>query len=190
MPKAYFKGDNVFVDGVDLTRAARKLRKLHEKLAAQAEFHPNHFLDVIAQTIGYASHHELRSQAHSSRDADIGRQPAFSLAEEALKLGASFPKVLPDRFDRDWREKAVALFNEALEKRVPGRCDVVALVGSTGSGKTVLARHMAKARGGAVLDATLTSDRIPASFCKPGAVLSCRIARCAARFSSHEGRSG
>lgn len=171
MPKAYFKGDNVFVNDVDVTRAARKLRQLLKKLELQAELHPNTSLDLIAQAIGYASHHALRSEAHNDRDGDSGRDPLFALAKEALKLGESFPKELPERFGKVWREKAVALFDQAIKRRVPGRCEVVALVGKAASGKTVLARHMAKMRGGAVLDATLTNQSIPIEFCKPDAVL-------------------
>lgn len=170
MAIARFQGEAVFVDGIDFKRAARRFRDLLIGPDGQPAKDLGQALDELARVLGFESHHALRAAARRD-DAAQPEEPLFQLEREARITGAPFPKVLPERFDVAWRNTAVALFKQALLERAADRAEIVAVVGHTGSGKTMLVRHMVHLFGGEICDVTLSSRIIAAERMAQGALI-------------------
>ena len=85
--------------------------------------------------------------------------------------GRAFPSTLPKRFGAQWQSRAIALFEQAVAARIPGKAEFIALVGGPGTGKTLLAQHMVRKRGGLWLDKGLARGDGNGVDYQPGEVL-------------------
>lgn len=175
MAKARFKQDKLYVDDVDHSRLARELQKAFIALLNQStdlsKLHKNDWLDIGAKLLGANNHHALRKEAKLNQMGQSGSDLALLLAQEAQEQGAPFPLYLPQEFDEAWRQKSTSLFSEAMSLFTAGKIEIIALVGASGTGKTLLAKNMVALHGGAVMDATLNPNRIYPQYAKQGAIL-------------------
>lgn len=102
--------------------------------------------------------HERLAAARSDGRQSASGTEVFFMSGTAIGKGAAltaapdtFPADCGDRFDQRWRNLASAgLYSAFANASQPG--DVVAIVGKSGTGKTLLAQAMADAIGGVVLD--------------------------------------
>lgn len=157
MAFARIKNDTVFVDGIDLKRAARRCSELFDELSGSgAPKSQDGWLELVSKLLGFDSHHALLSFARQNDDA-VDKQMFLRLEDQARLTGAAFPKDLPARLNSAWCKKSVALFEEALGNLAPSKCQFVALVGSEGCGKTLLARQMVLKLGGSIQDVSISS---------------------------------
>lgn len=163
MANFYFKGDALFARDVDVRRLARELRKRDQRRSSKPDdgkstsLHVNQYLDEATAMLSGLTHHAARQQA---QDPDITGWDRNSIErliqQEAISRGRPFPNDLSQRFGPAWQRTAVDLFAEADAARIHGKAEFVAIVGSPGSGKTLLAKHIVHHRGGVVVDAGMT----------------------------------
>ncbi|MGN5232198.1 hypothetical protein [Aeromonas veronii] len=172
MSSFYTRDGELFASCVDVKRLAREIRKL----SSSSDPMPMHeALELVARLLGARNEYDMRQRAV---DPDISRMPREEidrlLQESALRTGQKFPKRLPSKFGLEWQKKAQRLFEQAVQTREQGQLEFIALIGSEGSGKTLLANHMCQHFGGYVADVELykpyTFLTKPMSH-KPGEVL-------------------
>jgi len=136
------EGDSLLVDGVDLKRASRKYLSILKEPGWSPPKDLNAAMELVSRILGYPNLHAANQQTlHASL--------------KALSFGEQMPEPaspLDNMYERPWRDFAPALFRQALSNRRTDRVEIIALVGDTLTGKTILAKHMAKELDGVVLD--------------------------------------
>ena len=144
----------VFAARVNLSQAAKKAHALgYTKDVAEAE-------EMFARVLGHRNFYEVRQLAKSAEPsrniAHLDDLAIYDLLhKKAVTPGESFPRHLPAKFDRSWKDQGLNLLDTALENCKPGVLDFVALVGAEGTGKTILASAHCKKSGGNFIDADL-----------------------------------
>lgn len=142
-----------FASNVDVKRLARALKREFEARDLKPVPETDQLLEMVAKGLGTNNYHDLLQQ---SKDPDITGLDHFVvdglIRERAISSGQKFPRNLPSKFGPSWQDSCIKLFNEANDLREPGELDFVAFVGSEGSGKTLLAKHLTDSRGGYVVD--------------------------------------
>jgi hypothetical protein len=160
MSSFYFKGETLFANGVDVKRLAREIRKSQLDTNGNPSTSMEDALDVVARGLGARNHFDMRCQAEDPDISSWTHDEVQRLVQEsAVSRGMRFPRGLPRKFDQQWQRDAVRLFEQAERARTPGKLEFVALIGSPGSGKTLLANHMCATRGGQVIDVELTFQK-------------------------------
>lgn len=147
MTSFHSKDGVLFASNVEVKRVARELRKL---LGTPTM---NQALDLAALLLGARNEYDMRQRAAAPDISKLSNEQVNRLLQDsACHSGQKFPKGLPAKFGKDWQKKARRLFEQAVAAREPGQLEFVALIGSEGSGKTLLANHMCKHLGGYVVD--------------------------------------
>ena len=146
--QVFTRNGELFADNIQVARLARNIGKLLLPDSTQDER-----LEVTAKLLGADSYFSLLKR---SKDPDISTwteaKVIAHVEKEAQQRGSRFPGSLPVRFNAGWKHLATALMQEALREIAPGELKLVALVGPTGCGKTLLANDMAARLGGFVMD--------------------------------------
>jgi len=153
MPSFFLKNDALWARDVDVKRLARVIRKLQLTPDGKPVLSMPEALDVACVALGARDHFDALRR---SRDPDVTNwteeQVRAEMKRRAISFGQPFPRGLPQRFGADWKSSVQVLFSDALNARVPGQLEFVALIGGAGSGKTLLAEHECANRGGVVID--------------------------------------
>lgn len=143
---------------VDVKRLARVIRQASRGPDGVPTISMNKALDEICRGLGANSEFDARQLAS---DPDISHLDEARIremiGERSLSLGQEFPKRLPTRFGSTWQGKALALFEKAVSLRTPQALEFVAVIGATGTGKTLLCQHACAQHGGVVIDRQLSS---------------------------------
>ena len=145
--KLYVNDGAVFAANVNLSQAAKKAKSL--KYVETVEEGEN----LIAQLLGHRDFFEVRHLAKKgAASRNIAHLDEFAiydlLHKKSVTKGEPFPSDLPRQFNRPWKDQALQLLDVALANCKPDELDFVALMGSPGSGKTILAKaHSLKTRG-------------------------------------------
>lgn len=150
----HFRGGKVFAGHVDISRLARNLKR---QLRPDADL--GECLNIVSRLFGVESYYHLRRRAADPdiRGWDWGRA-LDRLQAEAVSCGESFPRRLPQRFDRVWQQRASQLLDKALAAKTHGRLDAVAIVGPSGCGKSLLVADAVARKSGAIVDVGQADD--------------------------------
>lgn len=144
----------VFAACVNLSQAAKKAHALgYTKDVAEAE-------EMFARVLGHRNFYEVRQLAKSAEPsrniAHLDDSATYGLLhKKAVAPGESFPRHLPAKFNRSWKDQSLHLLDTALAKCERGVLDFVALVGAEGTGKTIVASAHCQKSGGNFIDADL-----------------------------------
>lgn len=164
-----FKANKTLVaNDVDVKRLAREIRKTFDNPCMGKE----ESLDVTAKLLGAQSYFDLRKKA---KDLDIStwdfNDVESFVQKNSVTNGAQFPSDLPCNFGSNWQQLAQDLVEQAIKACEPGKLEFVALVGGSGTGKTLLANHVCAKRGGKVVDVELSASMNTGGTYKSGSVL-------------------
>ncbi|RQM78015.1 hypothetical protein EHZ47_02380 [Aeromonas jandaei] len=155
------KNGVLFASNVDVKRVATQLRKNFNHLTT------NQALNLAAQLFGVRNEYEMRRRAAAPDISRLSYAQVNGLVQDmACNSGKIFPARLPAKFEKSWPKDAEQLFAQAVAAREPGQLEFVAVIGSEGAGKTLLANHMCHRLGGYVVDVELYDPF--ASFNIPG----------------------
>lgn len=156
MPTFYMRDGDPIADGVDIKRVLRNLRAMSDEEFALLRS-KSKAENALAKLLGARNYGELINAAKAGGGApgESIRGPAGYrrlMLDQSVSKGERFPRELPAAFDIRWQRSAMELVDRALKGRQPGRLEFIALVGGTGCGKTVVAKHAVDTFGGRVLD--------------------------------------
>lgn len=144
-------GDDLLVDNLDLKRAARSLLKQTRAADWTPPGDMNQAMELIARLAGFSDLHAAVTQASRGSTANLGsphqQRPQFA----AHSLANMFPEGLPPKFTTAWKDECSLNLFSCIASIHKGDT-VGAIVGRPGSGKSVLAKVMARSTNGAVLD--------------------------------------
>jgi hypothetical protein len=160
MTNFYMQDGEILADGVDVKRLARNLRKVLSEITDIQTLNTDQLLDFASRLLSAEGYYQVRTQAKDSEYANASQSVIEAqVKKESVSKGESLPKGLPLRFSGRWREQATDLIDRAIASRLPGQLEFVALVGSEGSGKTIVAKDVCKRLGGLVLDVGFALDK-------------------------------
>lgn len=156
----YFKGeeDTLFVDGVDVKRAAKRLLQDITSPEFQHPTDVGQAMDWLLKSLGLDSHHAARAQAKVTCTHGVGAQneAPMNLARRLAQIKSqNMPKGVGDTLGLLWPKQSKALFERALLLRDGKKTQAIAIVGGPGKGKTVLARDAVARKGGLIMDVSL-----------------------------------
>lgn len=159
MTSFYFRGETLFASDIDVKRVARAIRNAHRNPDGSYTMSMDEALELVAHYFGANHAHDMRKQAADPVISGMRREEKDRLVQEsAIFTGEAFPKSLPPKFGTEWQKNARRLFELAIQSREPEKLEFLALVGSEGSGKTLLANHMCQLYGGYVVDVELYNE--------------------------------
>ena len=172
MPSFYFKNEAPFANGVDVKRLARQIKQLLAEAEGSSTMTSEDALEVASKFLGARSYFDLRKQASDPNIRSWNHEDVERLVQEgAVSNGYDFPKELPKRFDKRWQRSVEKMVEEAISSRKPGSLEFIALVGGTGTGKTLVANRMCAKRSGRVIDVEISLQRGRQFSYAPGSVL-------------------
>lgn len=139
---------------------------LVNRMAAAFDLTKDDAANHAATFLGARNHHEVIQRAKSPdvRSWDWALIEAH-LSKSSISHGEEFPKTLPASQNLSWQRQGMALLKEAGALVKSDSLDIIALVGASKSGKTVLGANYTKAKKGIVVDVTTFSvfDRFEAT---------------------------
>ena len=149
----------IFAHGVDFNTLVTRMAQAFDLTKDDAA-------NQLATFLGARNHHEVVQRAKSPdvRNWDWAKIESH-LSKSSISSGEAFPKTLPVSLDLSWQRQGMALLKEAGALVKSDSLDVIALVGASKSGKSVLGANYAKAKNGIVVDVTTFSvfDRFEAT---------------------------
>lgn len=170
---AYFKGKDeaLFVDGVDVNRAAKYLLREITSPNFKWPSDVGQAMDLLVKAVGFESHHVARTHAKRANvggGAERNEDPYFLTKRLSVVKPECMPRGIAEVLGDEWPEKSRRLLDQALSSRVPSKVQAIAIVGGAGKGKTVLAKDAVKRFGGVIADVSLCSSMPDASHLVAG----------------------
>lgn len=157
---AYFKGKDeaLFVDGVDVNRAAKYLLREITSPNFKPPSDVGQAMDWLIKAVGFESHHVARTRAkRASVEVRAGENLSPYLLTRRLSVikPENMPRGITEALGGMWPERSRELFDRALSLRDPSKVQAIAIVGGPGKGKTVLAKDAVKRLGGVIADVSM-----------------------------------
>ena len=166
---AYKKDGELFLEGVDFKRIARKIAKLNPSDEENSSLSKlsNDDLNLTAQIFGYRNYqHFLKDSDRplSARNIPYSQMSAHLRSECDLHdvkrlavepLGTTFrDQYLPKAFGKEWQIRVMGLLHKALDevRGKPGH--LVMVVGKSKVGKTIALKHLTATAKGLITDAS------------------------------------
>lgn len=174
MTTFHLSGKELFASQVDLKRAARQYRRLHNERNPHDPIDLNQAIDFICKLMGVESQYAARQKA---RDPDVSGMDTNRILDllrsNAVREG-THPDIrnLPSNLGKSWLAKAKELFATAAARRSPGELEFIVIAGGPSTGKTLLGNAICADRGGYLVDSDLQICTSEAYFeYKPGSCL-------------------
>lgn len=144
----FLRNKSLHANNVDLSRVARGIKKQFNVPSTDEAF------ELVAKILGFENAHQLRQAAKNTSIAGLSeRECQELLGHRFASDGERFPlKGLQSKFNTKWQQDAMHLLNKALSSIPDGACEIVAVVGSAGAGKTLLLNNAVAATKGVRLN--------------------------------------
>lgn len=165
---AFLKGKDeaLFVDGVDVNRAAKFLLRDINDPHFKPPSDVGQAMDWLLKAVGFDSHHVARNRAKRANlegHAGGNESPYFLTKRLSVIKAEDMPRSIGGVLGDTWPKRSRDLFDLALSLRNPSEIQAIAIVGGPGKGKTVLAKDAVKRLGGVIADVSLHSSMPDAS---------------------------
>jgi len=168
MTSFYLKNARVRANDVDFERAAKLLAGVIGEMSDRAvasgsglRIDKSFSFDLLARVLGAICYADVKKAA---ADPDVSGWTSSMLSShlqrESITSGEHFPR-LPREFGAIWQSKVMEAFEACFAAINRGQAEFIAIIGSKGSGKSILVKHMVSQRGGRWIDPSTSV------FCQP-----------------------